>query len=193
MNNRSSKNFSKAYREKIANSSGRFSSLEKVDLRENRFLFFIWGVVLLILGSIAISLANFTTLVSVIAFGFLIFANGIVVLSDAFTFWKGRSSKFWFQLAVSLLYLLTGALFILNPTLASYTLTLIIGLSYFAIGILRVWASGWGWGLVNGLISILLGVIILFYWPIFSLYLIGMLVGIDLLLGGSTYILMSLI
>src|SRR5689334_13445744 len=77
--------------------------------------FFIWGLLLVILGCIAISAATFTTLLSVVFIGVLILFSGIVMMIDCFSFWWGKGSGFFLHLLMSVLYIVAGALLINSP------------------------------------------------------------------------------
>ena len=160
--------------------------------------FLIWGIVLLALGFIAISAATFTTVLSVIFIGTLLFVGGIVMVIDAFTFWWKKGRGFFLVLISGLIYFLIGCIFIMNPIFASESLTLLLGVFYLVIGLFRLGfcafarIPSWGWSLFSGLISLLLGLLILSNWPESSLFIIGLFVGIDLVFIGWTYIMTSL-
>jgi uncharacterized membrane protein HdeD (DUF308 family) len=173
------------------------------DLNETTFsrywaAFFIWGLLLVILGIIAIYIAELTTLISVIFLGVVILVGGIVIIFDSFAFWWGTWSGFFLHLIMGILYLAVGASLIANPILAAVSLTLLLGIFYIVIGVFRVSYSlslrvaRWGWNFLSGFISILLGVLILAGWPALSLWLIGVFVGIDLVFGGLAYIMSGL-
>lgn len=165
---------------------------------KNWLRFFIWGIALTILGLVAIGASTFTTIVSVVFLGFIIFISGVVMLLDTFTFWWKKWSGFLIHLVVALLYLAVGLMLIKNPIEGSMSLTLLLGIFYIIAGIFRltvfsvVQAPRWGWGWFNGLITLILGVLIVTNWPASSLFIIGLFVGIDLLFSGWTYIMASL-
>jgi uncharacterized membrane protein HdeD (DUF308 family) len=46
----------------------------------------------------------------------------------------------------------------------------------------------WGWVVASGLITLLLGIIILIHWPVSSLYVLGIFLGVDLVFAGATWI-----
>lgn len=165
---------------------------------ENRGRFLVWGIALVILGMIAISLTTMTTVVSVIFLGTLILIGGIVILIDAFSFWWKKWSAFFLLLLLGIAYLLVGFMLIESPILASVSLTLFLGIFYLIAGIFRVIYSlsvrtpSWGWDLLSGILSLVLGVLIVSSWPQSGLYIIGLFIGIDLLFTGWTYIMASL-
>lgn len=165
---------------------------------KNHGWFFIWGLLLLLLGVIAISATAFTTIISVLFLGFLILMGGIVIIIDAFTFWWHKWSGLFFHFILGILYVVTGILLINSPVLASISLTLFLGIFYLLLGAFRLIYSisirtpRWGWNLFNAIISLLLGALILSSWPGSSLYIIGLFIGIDLIISGWTYIMASI-
>jgi uncharacterized membrane protein HdeD (DUF308 family) len=176
--------------------------LKNVDLllfRKNQKLFSVWGIILIILGIMAISTSAFATLLSVYFLSALLLASGMVILVDSFTFWWGKWKGFFLHLIMSLLYIAVGTILLLDPLLGTLALTLLLGFFYIMLGAFRIGyslylhAPQWGWSLFNGIISFILGILILIQWPASSLYVIGLLVGIDLLLSGWAYIMVSLL
>jgi uncharacterized membrane protein HdeD (DUF308 family) len=160
--------------------------------------FFIWGIALVLLGVVAISATTMTTIISIVFLGSLLLVSGVVLIIDAFTFWWNKWQGFFLVSFSGLLYLLLGILLVTNPLLASLSLTFCLGIFYLIIGISRVIYSvfagvpSWGWGLLSGLVSLLLGILILANWPQSGLFIIGLFVGIDLLFVGWSYIMTSL-
>lgn len=160
--------------------------------------FMLWGVAMAALGIFAISATALTTLITVIMLGVLLLVGGAVVIIDAFTFWRGKSKGFILHVLMGILYLLAGAILIKNPLEGSISITLFLGIFYIILGISRIAYSlsmrmlGWGWTLFNGMISLLLGILIIANWPASSLFIIGLFVGIDLVFCGWAYIMVAL-
>lgn len=160
--------------------------------------FLAWGIILVILGFAAISAATLTTLISVIFLGFIITIGGVVILVDTFAFWWRRWKGFFLHLLLGLLYLFVGIMLINNPVVATAVLTLTLGILYIFAGIFRITEAltvrfyRWGLTFFSGLVSLLLGILIVSSWPSSSLFIIGLFVGIDLLIAGWVYIMASL-
>lgn len=160
--------------------------------------FLTLGIVLLCLGMLAIGLSTLTTLITVIILGMIIFAAGVIIIVDTFKFWWRKWGGFFLHLAMGILYLLVGIMLFANPLAASISLTLLLGIFYIVIGVFRIIYSlslkspRWGWSFFNGLISLLLGMLITANWPMSSLFIIGLFVGIDLFFCGWTYIMLAL-
>lgn len=160
---------------------------------KNWKMFFIWGLLLMATGFLAASATAFTTLVTVMVLGFFILFSGCVLFLDAFTFWQGKNHGFTWHLVVSILYLFAGVMLITNPLEGSVTLTFLLGLIYTLLGLLRIFFTtairlpNWGWSLANGIITLLIGILILSSWPTSSIFIIGLFVGIDIFFCGLAY------
>ena len=159
---------------------------------------FTWGLILIILGLIAISVSELTTFISVIFIGAIILVSGVVIIIDAFKFWWQKWSGFFLHLIMGILYVIAGTMLIESPVLGAMSLTLVLGVFYLVLGIFRLIYSfslrtpNWGWSLLSGIIALILGLLILANWPASSLIIIGLFVGIDLVFLGWTYIMVAL-
>ena len=155
------------------------------------------GIVFLILGTIGLSMAVGLTLVSVFFLGIILIIAGVAQIIDTFKskHWQGA---LWHAL-VALLYIAAGMVIIYDPVLASTALTALIASFLIVIGVLRFvmalqlrGSKGWGWLLFAGLMAIVLGGLILAQWPWSGLWVIGLLIAIDLIISGWTYIVLAL-
>ena len=169
------------------------------DLKKNWGWLLAVGILSTVLGSIGLgtSATYGLTLITVLFFGWLLILGGGFQLIDAFYCkgWKGTLA----QVATALLYLPAGYLIIQDPRLASTTFTLIIAAVLIAVGLLRGLTAfqhrgspGWIWALLGGLISILLGAVIIAHWPVSGLWVIGLFVAIELLMNGWASIFIAL-
>lgn len=155
--------------------------------------FFVWGLALFILGIVSLSATTLTTMLSVMLLGFLLLFGGIIMIIDTLTFWWHKWSGFFLHLLMGILYAAIGIMFIKNPEAASISITLFLGIFYLLIGIVRIIFSvslktpRWGWSFFNGLISLVLGGLILSSLPTSGLFIIGIFISIDLLFCGITY------
>lgn len=159
------------------------------EMRHNWGWFLALGACLMILGIIAISYSVFTTLASVVLFGWLLVISGVVQVVHAF--WRERKwGGFFLDLFSGILSFVVGFLLLANPMEGATALTLLIAMFFFISGIERIIVSlmgyfhHWGWLLLNGIIDVVLGVMIWQRWPEASLWVIGLFVGIDMLFSG---------
>lgn len=156
--------------------------------------FFVWGLALIILGTFAITYASVTTVVSVVMLGIVLTIFGGVAILDSFQFWWRVWGSFFFHLIQGILYLVAGIMLIKGPIVGSISLTLFFAILFVAVGVIRMINSlvfhlpGRWWRFFNGLLSLVLGILILKQWPMSGLFIIGLFIGIDLLIAGWVYI-----
>jgi uncharacterized membrane protein HdeD (DUF308 family) len=154
------------------------------------------GVALMILGVAAIGSSFIATFATVLVFGILMLLGAIFQVVTAL--W-GRSWRgFVLHLLTGALYLIAGLFMIQNPIEAALSLTFLIAACLFVGGILRIGLSvaerfkGWGWVLLNGVVSAVLGVGIWRQWPLSGLWVIGLFVGIEMLFSGLSWVMLGL-
>ncbi|MBK1649703.1 HdeD family acid-resistance protein [Rhabdochromatium marinum] len=156
------------------------------------------GIVSLVLGTFGFYMTFALTLASVLFFGVLILGAGILQLVHVVTC-KGWKSVLWHAL-IALLYVVAGIDIIMNPERASVVLTLVLAAILIAVGVLRSLmafqlkpvATGWFWPLLSGLVSILLGGMIIAEWPVSGFWVIGLFVAIELILSGWSTVFVAL-
>ncbi len=157
----------------------------------------LWGVLLVILGIMAIG-APFLAAVAVNAvIAWLIIVAGIVHLVLAFHA-HGAGSAIW-RVLVGLAYLAFGGYMIVHPVLGVASLTLVLAALFVIEGVLNLMLyakmrrlHGSSWVLIDGIITLLVGVMIYMQWPSSSVWAIGILVGVSLMISGATRIGMTL-
>jgi uncharacterized membrane protein HdeD (DUF308 family) len=157
----------------------------------------LWGVLLIIFGMLAVG-SPFLAAVAVSAFiAWLIIFAGVVHLILAFHVHRA-GSMIW-KLLVGLAYLFFGAYLIMHPVLGVASLTLVLASLFLIEGILDVVLffqlrsmRGSSWVLLDGIITLVLGVLIYLQWPSSSIWAIGTLVGVSMLISGVTRVMLSL-
>ena len=116
------------------------------------------------------------------------------MIISSITAWRHRFGNFILQLILGVLYFLAGLLLIKHPVMGSLSITFFLGVLFIIIGVFRLINSllyrypQWGWVFFNGLITLLLGILIMSSWPVSGLFIIGLFIAIDLLFLGWTYI-----
>jgi uncharacterized membrane protein HdeD (DUF308 family) len=156
------------------------------------------GIASIVLGTLGFYMTFALTLTSVLFFGILLLVGGLFQLAQAFTC-KGWKAVLWHVL-IGLLYVAAGIDIIYNPVRASEILTLILAGILIAVGVSRILMAiqirgavdGWYWSLLSGLVSILLGGMIIARWPVSGLWVIGLFVAIELLFNGWSTIFVAL-
>ena len=151
------------------------------------------GVIYLVTGIIALGSVVMATVVSVFVVGVMMLIAGIAEVIHAFQIRTWGKFLLWALLGV--LYIIAGFVTFQNPLLAASVLTLILGAALIASGIMRIILAlsmksqtPWGWVLLSGCVTLLLGVLILAQWPISSLFILGTLLAIDLIFAGAGWI-----
>ena len=127
----------------------------------------------------------------------LLFFDGIIQFFDAFKS-QGVGRILW-KVLVALLYVGAGIYLLLNPLVGIAGLTLVLALFFFAEGIMDLISylfgskgNGAHWLLLHGVVTLLLGVMIWRRWPMSSLWAVGILAGVSILLSGITRLLLAL-
>jgi uncharacterized membrane protein HdeD (DUF308 family) len=158
--------------------------------------FLLFGIGLLVLGILAIVRSVAATVVSMLFFGWLlVIAAGIEVVQ---TVMAGRETGMFQHLAAAVLFGVVGLLMVWRPVVTAEILTLLMGAFFLVTGLFQIVGPvmtslpDWGWHVLNGIITLLLGLLVLAQWPVSGLWVIGMFVGIDLLLYGSAWIAVAL-
>ena len=157
----------------------------------------VLSIVLIIFGLLAITLPMASSIGVVIVIGWLVIFDGLAQLVHAFQS-KGIGHIVW-KLLVAGFYLVAGGYLITSPALGAAGLTLVLGIFLFAEGIADIVAyfatrkSGASqWMLLDGIITLVLGFMIWNRWPVSSLWVIGTLVGVSMLMTGITRLMMAL-
>jgi uncharacterized membrane protein HdeD (DUF308 family) len=159
------------------------------DARKNANWLMFLGILLIILGVIALGMEVSMTIVSVLFFGFIILAGGIFQLIDAFKAegWK----SVLYHVLIALLYVAAGIIMITDPLLSAVWMTMAIASMLIVVGFLRIFMGlqlrpikGWGWTVAAGIAAIVLGGMIFAQWPDSGLWVIGLFIAIELIMQG---------
>ena len=151
---------------------------------------------MIILGLVALSIPFISAIAITLYVGFVLVASGVVSGIQAFRFrtWGG----FFLALFTAILDLVVGFLMITHVTDANIIMTLLLAVFFFVTGLFRTIFSlaarfpNWGWSVLSGLISLVLGALIWRQWPWSAFWVIGTFVGIELLFRGWTLVMLAL-
>lgn len=153
------------------------------------------GILLTVCGLAAILLPVVASLAITVLLGWLLILSGGFAL--ALTFWSRQSPGFWWSLLSAVVALIAGVVLLLRPIEGTLTLTIIVGAYFLAEGVVTVMyaiqnreklTERWGWLLAAGIADLLVAAIIISGFPGTALWVIGLLVGINLLFGGASMI-----
>jgi uncharacterized membrane protein HdeD (DUF308 family) len=156
----------------------------------------VWGVLLIICGILAVALPFLAAVAVSVVVAWLIVFAGIVHLILAFHA-HSAGSVIW-KLLVGLAYLIFGGYLIVHPVLGVASLTLLLACLFLIEGVLNIVLffkmrsmQGSSWVLVDGVVTLILGLMIYLQWPSSSLWAIGTLVGISMIISGVTRVMLS--
>jgi uncharacterized membrane protein HdeD (DUF308 family) len=168
-------------------------------IHDHWVLFLIEGIILVILGMAAIVVPVIATLAVTLVIGWLFLIAGGVGLVT--TFWMRQAPGFWWALLSAVVSIVAGALLLRWPITGTVSLTLVL-ISFFVIeGILTIMyaiehraqlSSRWGWMLASGVVDLILAGIIFAGLPETAAWALGLLVGINLVFGGTAMIGMAI-
>jgi uncharacterized membrane protein HdeD (DUF308 family) len=166
------------------------------DLRDNWLWFLILGIALIVLGIAALSYSFAAGIATALFFGFFLVVGGIFHIAGAF-FTRGWGG-FFLSLLAGVLELALGVIFIEHPIDALIVYTLLLAAVFFIEGLFWILAAlaggfrNWGWVLLSGVITLLLGVLIWRQWPISGLWVVGTFIGVNMICNGATYVAVGL-
>lgn len=156
-----------------------------------------WGILLVVAGVAGLGYALALSVVTTIFVGGLLVAYGVVEVVQAFR--HRRWSGFLLFLLGGLLSIVAGVLIWAQPLAGMEVLTLLAAAYFIVLGAFRSVVAvssrhpGWVFGLLNGGVSVLLGLLIWNRWPASSLWIIGMFVAIDMIFQGWNYVMLALV
>lgn len=149
--------------------------------------------ILFVLSGTACVIGDVTaTFATVLFFGWLLLFSGVVALVHAFRThtWSG----FLLSLLTALFRGFTGYLLVRYPVAGAASLTLVLAAFFVVGGLFRAIGAGmlklprWGWSVFSGVLSVVLGAMLLFQLPVSSVWFIGFAIGIDLIFDGASLI-----
>ena len=158
-------------------------------LKQNWGWFLALGIVLIILGGLAIAAPLVVALAIEILLGWILVIGGLVHAFQLFQ--AGASRTTFMSWLMAILQVAVGVVLLVNPLAGVMTLTLFLAAYFTVAGLFRIIAAwqlrpmaNWGWLCVSGLAAFLLGFLIWMEWPGDAAWVIGLLVGIDLIISG---------
>jgi uncharacterized membrane protein HdeD (DUF308 family) len=159
--------------------------------------YIVAAILFIILGAYAIIEPQVAGLGVALLVGWLLVFGGIAHLIGAFQ--GGGAKRVIWQILSGVVFLIGGLYFLNNPSMTLNTLTLFLASLIIVAGIFEIvayfrleGALASGWMLFNGIVALLLGGLIWFHWPSSSVWAIGTLVGVNLLLTGVTRLMLGI-
>jgi uncharacterized membrane protein HdeD (DUF308 family) len=160
-------------------------------------LFFIEGFIFILLGVAAVVIPQFFSVVIVLFLGWIIVLAGVIQVSRALFLRDMPGFGLW--LGLGILQVVVGYLLIANPVAGIFTLTMMMALFFAFEGITKMyWAyklrplPHWDYAFFSGVTASIFAVIILMFWSETAHWLLGLLVGINMIVMGWSMVKMSL-
>jgi uncharacterized membrane protein HdeD (DUF308 family) len=164
-------------------------------LRDQWWCFLLLGIALVVFGALCIIDPFVPSLASVIFLGFILMAAGIAQIVSAF--WAGKWSGMLIHILIGVLYIVVGYMIVDAPVINMVLITKFIAIFLIVSGAFRIVAAlvvrfqDWGWALLNGSVTLLLGIIINRQLPEAALWVIGLFLGIELVFNGWAWVMLA--
>jgi uncharacterized membrane protein HdeD (DUF308 family) len=154
------------------------------------------GVVFVVLGILAILEPAVAGLAVAIFVGWFLLFGGAVHAVGAFG--GGGAGRVVWHLLLAVLYIVGGVYLLTHPLIGLSALTLYLAVILVIEAVLEVVAyfatrgeHGSQWRLINAIITLLLGLLIWIHWPSSSVWAIGTLVGVNLMMTGISRLMLG--
>lgn len=165
-------------------------------LRHKWVWFLVWGILLILLGVVALAYTPAATIGTVLVLGWLLVFSGIVEAVHAFQ--ARRWGGVFLHLAGGVLGILIGLVIVTHPLAGALAWTLLFASFFTVIGLFRlvgaIWLRyrSWGWAVFDGIMTLVLGVLLWAGLPWSGFWFLGLTLGIALILRGWSTIMFAL-
>ena len=173
------------------------SAVESRNMGSSWWWMALLAVVSIVGGFMALANPFAASVAATLLAGWFFAILGVIQIVQAFrvTDWSG----FLWALAFGVLTLIVGGVLLFDPLAGMVSLTVLVAVLFLVTGIAKTMfafslrpVSGWGWVLVSGLVSLLLGVMILANFPWSAQAVLGILLGVELLSNGVLFLFVAL-
>jgi uncharacterized membrane protein HdeD (DUF308 family) len=164
-------------------------------VRSHWWWFLLLGSLLVLCGTLAIIFPLIGSVVAISVLSIILLVAGLATLVGAF--WTGKWSGFLVHVLVGMLYLAAGFVVSERPLLSILLVTVYVAVTFMVMGVFRMMAAmmirfpQWGWTLLNGCVTFLVGLVIYRNLPFNAAWVIGLLVGMEMLFNGWAWIMLS--
>lgn len=165
-------------------------------LRTSWWCFLLLGILLVVCGTVAIAFPAITSVAGMVTLGVVLMVAGIATIVTSL--WAGKWSGLLLHLLIGILYLVAGYVITDKPLQSVVLMAAFVAALFIVGGVFRIVAAvamrfpNWGWALLNGVVTFLCGMIIYRHFPYGTVWIIGLLVGLELLFHGWAWIMLSL-
>ena len=178
---------------------GKLQSAMNAAVKTHWKAFLFEGIVLALLGLAAMIVPPLASLAVTIFLGWMFLLSGIVGLFA--TYWARQMPGFWWSLLSAALAILAGGILLAKPAQGVLTLTIVVGAYFLAEGVTTIMyalqhrkelSARWSWLVISGVMDLVIAFLVIAGLPGSAEWAIGLLVGINLVLGGASLIGMAL-
>lgn len=168
-------------------------------VRRHWGLFLFEGIVLVILGVLALLAPVIASVAVTVFFGWILLISGIVGLVT--TFRARQATGFWWSLLSDAVAIIAGVVLLVWPLQGTLSLSAVLIAFLFVQGVLTIMyalehrsalSGRWGWLLASGIVDVVLAIVLFLGLPGTALWLLGIVLGVNLLFGGFALIMMAL-
>src|SRR5215510_13749127 len=162
-------------------------------------IFLTQGVIMVILGVLAVVWPRISTIAVDVYVGWLFLLSGVVGLASMFL--AQNVQAFLWSLLTAALSLFVGVLLLWHPTEGAVSLTLVLIALFIVEGVIQIAASlsyrdvfpnSWGWMMASGVVDLILAALIIRGWPSTAGWALGLIVGVNLISTGLAVIMVAL-
>jgi uncharacterized membrane protein HdeD (DUF308 family) len=158
-------------------------------LYENRWLYWVSGAISIILGVLALLMPYVATLAAELVIGGILLVSGIF---EGVTAFRLRSAgQVAVRVILALIGIIAGALLLITPLSGMIALAMVLAAFFIASGLVKLYLAwklnpdgGWGWMAFSGMLTLALGLLIATGLPGTAFWVLGLLLGIDLIFYG---------
>jgi uncharacterized membrane protein HdeD (DUF308 family) len=153
------------------------------------------GIVLIVVGTFSVVVSVVATLATVLLFGWLLLFTG--AMEGVYAFHQSKWSGILLHVVNGVLAIVAGFLLVTNPAAGALVLTLLMAMFFMIGGLFRIITPivmhlpHRGWLLLSGIVTLLLGVFIWRQLPGAAVWVIGTLVGIDMIFIGWSWVMLA--
>jgi len=165
-------------------------------LKSSWWWLLLLGILLVFSGLVALLFPILTNVAAMIVLGVILIVTGIAVVVSAF--WAGKWGGVLLQLLIGIIYVVVGLQIADMPVKAGVVMAVFVAGFFIVAGAFRIAAAltvrfpNWGWALLNGVVTLLCGVVIYRHFPECALWVVGLLVGMEMLFNGLSWIMLAL-
>jgi len=169
------------------------AGLERIGHKWGWFL--ALGILLIVLGFVALGDTVAVSVISMIFFGWLLIFSAILHVVHWF---RGSGQSFFLDLLGFIFDLVVGIILLTNPAVGAIALTLVLAVFFLVGGLMRIFAClsldtpHRFWPILSGIVSVVLGVLLWIHWPASGLFFIGLAIGIELIFRGWAWVMLAL-